>query len=89
MFLFCFVQYETLPNCRRMESWKREGKLLSTRAAAIEKDIQVRLTRTKTSLHVAVQLEQEINASNKRRRETINEMALKLSGVKVGDERVK
>ncbi len=77
------MQYETLHNCRRMESWKRERNLLSKRAAAIEKEIQ------KTNLHVGVQLEQEINISTERRGEAVNEMTLKLSDVKVGDERVK
>ncbi len=82
------MQYETLHNCRRMESWKREGRLLSKIAAAIEKEIQARLSFAKTNLHVDVQLEQEINTSTERRREAVNEMTLKLSDVKVGDERV-
>ncbi len=80
------MQYRKLHN-KRMDSWKREGRLLSERATAIEKELHTRLLFTKTGLLEAVQLEKEINVMTERRREVINDMALKLREVKVRNER--
>ncbi len=81
------MQYEK-PRSYRMDSWKREGRLLSRRAAAIEKELYTSLLCTKTGLLEAAQLEQELNTSTERSKEVaVNEMIFKLSEVKVGDER--
>ncbi len=72
-----------------MDSWKREGRLLNRRAAAIQKELCASLLLCKkTGLLEAVQLEQELNTSVERSREVaVNKMILKLSEVKVCDER--